>query len=651
MRHRDRPIGWIRATGWIGFLVLAIQPGCGDDDGDPRREPLDPTTIPKFVEPLTIPPVMPPVNQTSTRTDYEIAVRQFSQQVLPSSFPETTVWGYGVADDPLPGSGQPSTYNFPAFTIEARSFETVRVKWVNGLVDDTGGYLPHLLPVDQTLHWANPPGPADHRSDDPTPYTGPVPVVTHVHGAHVPDHSDGYPEAWYLPDANNIPTGYTTQGSTFASLAAPEPGSAVFEYPNDQRASTLWYHDHAMGITRLNVYAGTAGFWLLRDDEEDALDLPGPAPQLNDPVGTRYFEIPIAIQDRSFYDDGALYYPDTREFFDGYTGPYAPATPVSPLWNPEFFGDTIVVNGKTWPYLEVEPRLYRLRFLNGCNSRFLTLQADHAGITFQQIGSEGGLLPDAPVALDELLIAPAERLDTIVDFSGFNEGDEITLLNLGPDEPYKGPNPEPEQDPADPATTGQVLRFVVVPHSGEGNPGTIPTALPSIPTLDSSLIPRDLTLNEDVYEPADIPQSARLGTAGDGALSWGDAITETPIEGDTEIWRVINLTADSHPVHLHLVMFQVLDRIPFDSESYAEAQEGYLQGTGAQPLVEDFYTGAPRGPNRWEIGWKDTVIANPGEVTRIIATFDLAGLYVWHCHILEHEDNEMMRPYEVLPRN
>jgi len=631
--------------------MLSSPPGCSDDDANPGRERLDPTAIPKFVEPLTIPPVMPPVQQTAARTDYEIALRQFSQQVLPAPLPATTVWGYGVADDPLPGTGQPSTYNFPAFTIEAQSFETVRIKWVNGLVDEAGGYRPHLFPVDQTLHWANPPGPADHVGDDPTPYTGPVPMVTHVHGAHVPDHSDGFPEAWYLPDANNIPAGYVTRGSTFATLGAPEPGSAVFEYPNDQRAGTLWYHDHSMGITRLTVYAGAAGFWILRDADEAALDLPGPAPQLGDPAGTRYFEIPIAIQDRSFHDDGSLFYPDSREDFDGYTGPYAPQTTVSPLWNPEFFGDTIVVNGKTWPYLEVEPRLYRLRLLNGCNSRFLVLRTDQAAVTFFQIGSEGGLLPDAPVESDELLIAPAERADVIVDFSGFNVGDEITLLNVGPDEPYKGANAAEVQEPADPATTGQVMRFVVVPDSGEGNPGTIPAALPSVPTLDSTLLPRDLTLNEEVYLPEDIPQIAKLGTGSDGALSWGDAITETPTEGDTEIWRVLNLTADAHPVHLHLVMFQVLDRIPFDAEGYAEAQEHYLEGSGLQPNVEDFYTGAARAPEPWEFGWKDTVIANPGEVTRIIATFDLAGLYVWHCHILEHEDNEMMRPYEVLPRN
>ena len=622
---------------------------------------LDPMTIPKFVEPLVIPPVMEPEGvqdwqgEGETATEYRIAARQFQQQVLPNGFPATTVWGYGRYGDPLPGPGVETSFNWPAFTVETRADQRVRVVWANQLVDDPDSdhslFLPHLLSVDQTLHWANPPGPADTHSMDPLPYQGPVPIVTHIHGAHVPDISDGYPEAWYLPAASNIPAGYATQGTHYASVHPPPPGAAVFEYPNDQRAATLWYHDHSLGITRLNVYAGLAGFWLIRDDVEDGLNLPGPAPRLGDPAGTRYYEIPIAIQDRSFNEDGSLFYPDSRAFFDGeeYAGPYLPTTDIHPLWNPEVFGNAIVVNGRTWPYLEVEPRLYRFRFLNGSNSRFLILQFDRQ-LDFHQIGSDGGLLPGTPVVLNQLLMAPAERADVLVDFSAFEVGDEISLLNLGPDEPFGGLPVDPEVQ-ADAQTTGQVMQFRVVASTEQGNRGEIPTSLPAIERLETTLPARDVTLNEEMSQFADIPIEADLGTPNGGALGWDEPITENPMVGDIEVWRIINLTVDAHPIHLHLVQFQILDRIPLDKTAYLEAQGAYIAGgrDGPPPDPMDFVTGDPIPANTWETGWKDTVIANPDMITRIIAHFDLQGLYVWHCHILEHEDNEMMRPYRVGP--
>jgi len=385
---------------------------------------LNPEDIPKYVEPLVIPPVMQPVSRGLV-TEYAIAVRQFQQQVLPTGFPMTTVWGYGKLGDPLPGEGQPSSFNYPAFTIETRTNEKVRITWVNQLVDDPDSaephFLPHFLPVDPMLHWANP---AQAEMHDTMPYLGPVPIVAHVHGAHVASHSDGGPDAWYLPAASDIPAGYLLQGETYESQGAAPAGGAVYEYTNDQRATTLWYHDHAMGITRLNVYAGMAGFWLIRDEVEDALNLPGPAPKAEDAPETRYYEIPIVIQDRMFKMDGSLFYPDTREYFDGYTGPYMPETDVPGIWNPEVFGDAMVVNGRTWPYLEVEPRLYRFRFLNGSNARFLVLRFDQP-LSFNLIGTEGGLVPDAPIVMDQLLMSPAERMDVIVDFSGFKPGDKI----------------------------------------------------------------------------------------------------------------------------------------------------------------------------------------------------------------------------------
>jgi bilirubin oxidase len=297
---------------------------------------LDPTMIPKYVEPLIIPPEMPfeeIIVQPGGKniTSYQIEVVQFDQRILPSigfgkkgdkPFPETTVWSYGAV-------GHPETRNYPAFTIEAKVGKPTRVKWINNLVDARGDFLPHLLAVDQTLHWANPPQDCidgttrtDCRGQDPEPYLGPVPIVTHVHGAHVGPESDGYPEAWWLPAADDIPAGFATQGTLFDQIAGVpvEPGAAVFQYPNDQRETTLWYHDHTLGMTRLNVYAGPAGFWLIRGgDEEPKLNLPSPAPKLSDPPGKKYYEIPIAIQDRSFNADGSLFYPDNRAFFEELT--------------------------------------------------------------------------------------------------------------------------------------------------------------------------------------------------------------------------------------------------------------------------------------------------------------------------------------------
>ncbi|MGZ5316605.1 MAG: hypothetical protein ACXW0S_12010, partial [Solirubrobacterales bacterium] len=289
---------------------------------------LDPDAVPKFQTPMLIPPVMPRAGTIKLKGGkpadyYEISMRQFAQQILPSGLPTTTVWGYGAK------SAQSKRglliHNAPSLTIEASVNRPVRVKWINELVDDNGDFLPHLLPVDPTLHWANPPGPRDTRprfTETPGPYTGPVPIVTHVHGAvGVADDSDGYAEAWYLPDANDL-AGFATEGTWyefFAGKAAANygvtwgPGFATFQYPNENRASTVWYHDHALGMTRLNVYAGPAGFYLVRGGpagDKAVLDsrtgvtasLPGPAPREGDkfPPNKPYREIPIAIQDRSF---------------------------------------------------------------------------------------------------------------------------------------------------------------------------------------------------------------------------------------------------------------------------------------------------------------------------------------------------------------
>ncbi|WP_250573552.1 multicopper oxidase family protein [Nonomuraea sediminis] len=597
---------------------------------------LDPTTIPKYVTPLVIPPAMPRTLKAHKFDYYEIAVRQFTQQILPSGLPPTTVWSYGSVQ-------HPNTFNYPAFTIEARYRRPVAVKWINGLVDANGKFLPHLLPVDRTLHWANPPGGIENRDSEGTsqdPYQGPVPIVTHVHGNHTFDYSDGYPEAWYLPDASNIPPEFARVGTFYDFFKAKSPlgkrwgpGNAVFHYPNNQPANTQWYHDHTLGMTRSNVYAGPAGFYLLRGGPDDLPKgcLPGPPPLVGDRPGTRYHEIPLAIQDRSFNDNGSLFYPDSRAFFDGFQGPYAPDSDVPPIWNPEFFANTIVVNGKTWPVLKVEPRRYRFRLLNGCDSRFLILKlvSDPLGrrpvctkLPLWVIGAEGGFLP-APVRLDSLLMAPAERADVIVDFTGVPVGTEIFLINEGPDEPFNGG----QQPFADPRTTGQVMKFKVVPlasHDTSTPPDRL--RLPKIRPLGRTTNTRQLSLNEE--NSADIPDvgpvEVLLGTVQDGAptpLGWDDPITENPALNSVEVWEIYNFTADAHPIHIHEVQFQVVNR----------------QRIG----------GGTRPPEPWEAGFKDTVVAYPDEITRVKAKFDRSGLYVWHCHILEHEDNEMMRPYFI----
>ena len=758
---------------------------------------LDPLTIPKYVTPLVIPPVM---NNDGVAENYDIAVRQFQQQILPGgiwntvtgradAFPATTIWSYGPAIDGAPDStalgGGPgiapapnSQFNYPSYTFETTSNIPVNVRWINDLVDPvTGNYLPHLLPLDQTLHWANPPATGcrdgsnrtDCATNDPTQYTGPVPIVTHVHGAHVDPESDGYPEAWWLPAANNIPAGYATHGTLFDDATFVNPGNlgyADYSYRQDQPATTLWYHDHSLGMTRSNVYAGPAGFWLVRGGANDgAIDnvtalpavLPGPAPvagqgvlALNiptDPARMALREIPIVIQDRSFNADGSLFYPGNRAFFEGlnvqgtagtpaeqFPGapelqiPFIPdpASDIAPTWNPEAFFNVMVVNGVSWPSLEVAPALYRFRLLNGCNSRFLNLALQQGGsgkkdLPFYQIGAEQGFLrqvvrietgaatplpangmdvdPKWPTCMRKngklvkncipqvpstdpqqaLLMGLAERADVIVDFRGLPDGTVITMTNTAPDAPFGG---FPDV-PADPATTGQVMQFVV--NSALSLPGDALATPPQnlvmnaeAPLPAPSLI-RQVSLNEGESEvlcvdidlagnvvavagdphigcPAPsfpmAPKEALLGpvdltnpamplgvplkwtatgfgsmhtvTVPSGTVNvW---VTENPGVGAVEDWEIYNFTADAHPIHQHLVRFEVINRsvIP-----------GWLP---VNPIVQP-----------WENGMKDTVISYPGEITTIRSHFDVAGLYVWHCHIVEHEDNEMMRPYFVGP--
>ena len=608
---------------------------------------LDPTTIPKYVTPLFILPAMPSTGSSSGIDLYSIASTRFRQQILPRNFGSTTVLGFGSTTD----SG---TFHTPGYTIEATVNRQLRATWWNRFVDSNNNFVPHPLTVDPTLHWANPPGGVGGRDSTPTfkstppPYKGPIPLVVHLHGAHSFEDSDGYPEAWTLPAARNIPNGYALVGSYWNQFrqeaqarygARWQLGNSILQYTNDQRATALWYHSHDLGMTRVNLNAGLSGMYMLRGGPTDVPPgvLPGPAPRPGDAPGTRYYEIPLVMQDKSFNADGSLFFPNSRGFFGDTppNGPWIPTTDTPPYWNPEFFANTNMVNGNTWPSLTVEPRRYRFRMLNSSNARTFVLKIvtnplaprpATAALPLWIIGADGGLLP-APTSVDTAYLAVAERLDVVVDFTGLPVGTKLYLINEGPDEPYNGGTPGVDFEPTDPGTTGQIMRFVVGPLASRDT--SVPPSqlrLPPVTEPGAASVTRHLSLNEmDSAFFADAPIFALLGTMNPdntpNPLHWDAPVTENPALNATEIWELNNFTEDGHPIHVHLVQFQVLSRQPFGGTAVA--------------------------PQSWESGTKDTVLALPGQTTRIKAKFDLPGLFVWHCHILDHEDNDMMRPYQV----
>jgi len=525
-----------------------------------------PLRLTPYVDVLPVPPVIRP---TASGSPVSIHMRSFRQKVH-RDLPPSTLWGYNNS--------------WPGPTFEVRRGQPLTVKWINELP------LKHFLPIDTTIH----------GSEEGVPE---VRTITHVHGAQVLPESDGYPDSWCTPDGK------------LGAVPAANPS----HYPNDQAATTLWYHDHTLGITRLNVYAGLAGLYLIRDDEEDALNLPsGP------------YEIPLLIQDRSFAADGTLLYPPANNG-------------THPMWMQEFFGQTICVNGKAAPFLEVEPRKYRFRMVNGSNARFyhLTLvPADENGQRngrpvdappFRQIGTDGGLLP-TPLSLHYLIVSPGERFDLVIDFSEY-KGMNLALLNDAP-APYArgGEFVAPE-----------VMLFKVTKPLAAKDTSSLPDSLVPWTPMDPALAVRERTLAlTDMDRPAD--GYTMIGLPG---MKHGDVpITEDPKAGTTEIWSFANTTGDVHPIHLHLVQFQVLNRQAFDVKTYV--QTGKIN-----------YAGIPMPPEANERpAWKDTIKTYGGLITRVIAKFDLpAGTvvkpgdefrYVWHCHVLEHEDNEMMRPYKVV---
>jgi spore coat protein A len=663
--------------------------------------PLPGKDIPKYVDPM--PTFVGARVDAASKTALTIGMEELQQMVMPAEMyaglsqpydAGTYVWGYRIND---------GTTNFgpmyPGYTVEAKKGVPVTVHYVNNLGTNTVfPVLQKYISVDQTIHWADPLG--NMAQNLMTPYVGPVPAVTHLHGGEVPSASDGGPDSWFTP------------GLMYMGPSWNEGVTDIYNYPNSQEAATLWFHDHALGATRLNVYCGLAGFYFLRDGYDTGLmnTLPNPdANPSNLPSGS--YETEIVFQDRSFDTNGQWRFPDVG------VNPT-----VHPFWLPEFFGDTIVVNGKTWPYLEVEPRRYRLRLLNGSNARFYELRllskaAGGSGLPIWQIGTDGGLL-DAPVMLDgsaghaskRLLIAPGERADVIVDFGAF-AGQTITLVNSAKAPFPKGAAPNPQtvgkvmqfrvnlplngtDTSFDPASTGATLR------GGAGQPAAI-VRLATAGDLAPDVTPdvnRLLTLNE--FEGPLGPLAALVNnTLWDGELSPNaGGVTETPRVGSTEVWEIVNLTVDAHPIHLHLVQAQLINRQRFNASRYSKEYEemfpevefngedydegefipaygppmpyGSTPKLGGNPDVTPYLQGPVRQPNPNESGWKDTFVMYPGEVTRIvmryapqeIAVGDVsAGInrypfdptagpgYVWHCHILDHEDNEMMRDLKVKP--
>lgn len=594
------------------------------------------------------------------RSRYEIGMAETKWDVLGlGEDKETTVWGY--KNNLFPAQGP----TYPGRTFEAFFRRGSQVRWENNLP------RAHFLPVDTSIHWADPVGTGRLLDPFADPTGLRSVVVAHLHGGRNESASDGLPEYWFGPDFDVVGPRWTKRD---------------YVYPNEFEARTLWYHDHALGITRLNVYAGLAGFYILRDDA----DTGQPDNPLNLP--TFPYEVPIVIQDRCFDASGELFLPATGEaeetsldLDDGNT-----FTAITPLPDPsivaEFFGDVIVVNGKAWPKLDVEPRHYRLRFLNGSDSRFYVLKfQDSAGgdFDFWVIGTDQGLLNE-PVSVSQLLIGPGERYDVVFNFTSLPTGTQVFLRNFGPDDPFKGFNADGtlsdgeggELDPAFEDTTRQVMLFEVSLALDTSRPDEFDPADPL--RSDEPNDPRSPVINEIDIDPGPPVTVRRLGlfegldefgrlqpllgaeTEEDviESLIWADPITENPGVGDVEEWEVYNATEDAHPIHLHLVRFRIVDRQSFEQKDGADPflttkqqqQHDGTFGVGLKlnldniQLVDDAAAPPPE-----EAGWKDTAVMLPGQVTRVRAKFDRPGRYVWHCHILSHEDHEMMRPYHVGP--
>ena len=561
----------------------------------------------------------------------------------------TTVWGYGEN-----GTG----VTWPGRTIERHvNDDPLEVTWQNKL-----NGLPHLLPVDTSLHWAY----SLHGYEQYSIEQNGVPVVPHVHGGRNDSSFDGNPEYFFSP-------GHAVRGPRWETKKYVYGGS---DWNNT--AGMMWYHDHALGITRLNVYAGLAGFFPLRDDN-DTGKAGNPAGLPADP-----YELGYAVQDRMFRDTGELFYsafpgdPFYSDFIDDEGVELDPN--IFPGGGPtalaEFFGDHMVVNGVIWPKASVEPRQYRVRFLNGTDSRFMRLKlkviaggasnpvatdpASGYELPFYVIGSDQSLSSSA-TQVNEVDFMPGERLDLVIDFKDVLDGSRVIVENILGDSPFGGDLPGPDDVFPD-RRTDRVMAFdVEVPldlsvadtsiGAGSYVGGGVSVDAPVTRTRKLALF--EGTDNHGRLQPllgSAEPVVDVTGATVDGAMPWFTPITENPGVGDTEIWEIYNATGDAHPVHVHLVHFEVLNRRKFSANMIEQPvlQHDGTEGVGFR--LEKIKTkGKVIGPDPSEQTRRDMVMALPGEVTRIKMTFDKPGRYVWHCHILSHEDHEMMRPFHVGP--
>jgi FtsP/CotA-like multicopper oxidase with cupredoxin domain len=649
--------------------------------------PLDPNTIPKFVNQLTRPATF---STTQTKFDptirrnlplYQVTEQATLQQVLPPGFPKTRMYTYGgtanVAAPGAPASVQ-TVFSSPGPTFEVTKDQRIFVNYTNNI---TG---PHMFPVDPTIMAANPnnapiPQPpfVDRNGNLLVPFPpgypqfqSPVVTVAHLHGGVTPSDSDGFPRSWFS-------RGLTKTGETF--------DGTTFEYFNGQLATMLWYHDHALGMTRLNIAAGLEGMYIIRDPNDKI------APLL--PSGQ--FEVPLMLSDRAFNSDGSIQFTTVGDNPD-----------LHPYWDPEYFGNVIMVNGKAWPNLNVQRRQYRFRIVDGSNARFYNLslvnQSNHKLVPFIQIGADGSYLPK-PVTTTSLFMSICERADILVDFSNLPAGTKVVVTNAA-NAPFPG------GDPPD-ANTSVVMQFTVQ-NSTAVHPKPLPATLITIPTLvETPNIgnPKIFTLNEQESGDNTLNPGNPVAVLIDGR-HFDEDVTELPRVGTTEAWYFQNLTEDAHPIHIHLAEFQLEDRQTIDRDRFKDFWERKnLNADGIQgelPLdhppvrinvetVTDTGDGRPRDflfdptdttscthpdptsgcptqpipPSPQESGWKDVFLAPPFMVTRIRIRFAPQEVpesslfpgkntfpfdptkgpgYVWHCHILDHEDNDMMRPMVIV---
>ena len=730
--------------------------------------PLAGTAIPQFVDAL---PTLDAI--TAGTGQIALTMTEFQAQILPTGMPKSWVWGYLQA-------GQTGRVSYLGPVIVATRGTPTEIRFVNNLGSAaTTNVLAYKYGTDQTLNWADPLNPGatanmwNHMAMPPAPgsvgaanYNDVIPACVHLHGGEVPPVLDGGPDAWFTSDGLHQGHGYYTK--------AGAPGNeAIYRYPNSQEGSPIWFHDHTLGATRLNVFCGLAGGYLIFD-QADSLTNPA-LPGLKLPPLT-----PLVIQDRMFDTTGQLFFPA-----DSAGGVLYALNPEHPYWVPEFVGDVICVNGKAWPYMNVEAKRYTLLFLNGSNARTYDMSltdpvSGNPGPPLWVIGTDGGYLATPvmvgpPAKNNSLVMMSGERYQVIVDFAGYQAG------VIGPNGvaysgtwllKNKAKTPYPAGVAVKGNTTGRIMQFrvgaltapdttfnpaipLITLRGGAGQvPAIVRLVSPATGTVATGVTvnkTRQLTLNEVMGMPQTATNpvtglpTAYLGGpleilvnntkwngeyingVNAGMYTFGPPrsdftphlnadgthtyYSEVPKEGETEVWEIVNLTIDAHPIHLHLVQFQLMNRQSFDTKAYNAAyaaafpgggwntmgvppapypagvfipgfgpplnyNTGIARALGGNPdiaalsakLKPLYLTGAPTPPLPQEAGWKDTILAMPGQVTRIVARWaptDVAAAtlpananfpfdpngghgYAWHCHIVDHEDNEMMRPTEVI---